>query len=217
MSDFDFKKFYRDMYAYIGRSLEPAHAVARDAIAEHERRLGIAAPAALIAYCEVAGGERQFNYCLDELVQPQDWYIDQDRLVFYEAHQAVVVYGIRLDHLDQSNPPVEMGNTPRPYSWIDISPSVSEFFQMMTYWQGVYAGAMVNVEYADVKPSLRRKLDAEWEYIGELNKMWCYRRPGQIACILKWDDTWRLHVGGATPKDCEKIRSDLGVTWIPWV
>lgn len=212
----EYQQFYRDMYAYIGYSLAAEHAMPRDEIRVHEERLRIKVPPAVVAYYEVAGNETKFNYCHDQLMLPKDWYIVSDHLVFYEAHQAVVVYGVRLDSLDQPNPQVETTSCPEDPNWFLISPSVTEFFQITTYWQGVFAGAMTDIEHADVDESIREKLDADWEYVGELNKMWCYRRPRQVACLLKWDE-WTLHAGGATAEECDKIARDLGVTWKPWL
>ena len=212
----DYSAFYEDIYAYIGFPLEPKHQMAAAEISEAELRLGIRAPRAHSAYYEVAGRRDEFNRCLDEMHYPDQWFIQSDRLVFYQGHPACVSYGIQLDRLSDDNPPVEMGNGARPTVWYDLSPTTTNFMQITTYWQGAYAGAMTNLEWAKVNPDLKLKLDADWEYLGECNDMFCYRRPRQVACFLQWGDEWRLYAAGNTPEEPVKIGKDLDVEWMPW-
>lgn len=212
----DFVAFYQEMYAYIGFPLEASNRMAPAEISKAEKRLGVKVPKALAAYYQVAGKNDAFNLCLDELLRPDEWYTHKKRLVFYQGHQAVVAYGIRTDRMQEVNPPVEMGNGAEPLKWFALSPSTTNFFQITTYWQGAYAGAMVNVEWATVKPRLKKRLMDEWEYIGELNKMHCFRRPRQVACFLKWDDAYHLYGGSPTPEETAQIAADLGIEWEPW-
>jgi|GEM_PF-2287239 len=215
MSQRAFQDYFIDMFDYVGRLLRAKHGMKRGDIRNHEERLGIKAPEALIAYYRVAGNETEFNYCLDELVKPESWYINKNHLVFYEAHQAVVIYGIRCDELDRPDPQVHIRTMPGDSEWELISPSVSNFFHIMTYWQGVFAGALENIRWAKVESSLKKTLDRDWECLGELNEMWCYRRDGCVVCILKWEESWHIYAGGRTPEDENKIAKDLNVVWEP--
>jgi hypothetical protein len=214
-SKIDFIQYYSDVFSYIGRPLKVVHRMDRAEIEKAENRLGVRAPEALTTYYCVAGNETQFNRCFEELLRPDQWHLVDNHLVFYEAHQGVVAYGVRADRAGDENPPVELSTLEPPMTWHSISPTVTNFLHVMTYWQGVFGGALGSVEWARVSPEIHQSLQSNWELVGELNGMYCYRRPRQIACFLQWGDEWHIYADGATADECENIARDLGLAWAP--
>ena len=58
--------------------------------------------------------------------------------------------------------------------------------------------------------AIRRKLRREWRFIGEVNRMHAFARPGKAVCHLKWDDGWRLFAGAVSPKELDEIAQRTG-------
>lgn len=66
---------------------------------------------------------------------------------------------------------------------------------------------------ATVAPTLVRRLNRKWSFVGEVNRMRAYSRQGQAVCLLEWDDGWRIFCGTAAKQDAARIADELGITW----
>ena len=148
------------------------------------------------------------------LLAPEDWSLDDNKLVFMEGHQAVVLYGLDLSgHAD--DPPVYMATNVAGHDlvWHAVCRSCSEFLQVIPHWEGASAGAMPHVGTARVDTRMKRRLDDGWQYVGEVNEMWAYRKRGRAVCYLKWDDGWRVMVGATSSTLYKAAAEDLGITF----
>src|SRR5262249_38986158 len=101
-----FKKYYRTMYRTFGYPLTQVAGFASEVLAAAQKRLGVQVPAALRDYYSVAGRERRFSACHHRLLPPQQWAIDQQRLIFMEENQGVVCWGVSTRNPDVDDPPV---------------------------------------------------------------------------------------------------------------
>jgi hypothetical protein len=83
----------------------------------------------------------------------------------------------------------------------------------MLHWEAAFGGAMPHGSTALVRPGLRRVLDREWSFVGEVNRMRAYQKPGFALCFLKEDDCWRIYAGARSEADLATMASQLGGTW----
>lgn len=208
-----YRKEYGRTYANLGRPLTARDGCAESRIAAAERRLGVRVPTALRDYFLVAGRERRFNCVFDRLLRPEDWFVDAERLVFMEENQAVVYWGTLAAAKRASNPPVYQGVNGEPIEWYVEHEQCSVFLHVMLHWQGAFGGAMPWSGTATVAPTLVRRLNRKWSFVGEVNRMRAYSRQGQAVCLLEWDDGWRIFCGTAAKQDAARIADELGITW----
>ena len=89
----NYLKLYRGLYQTFGYPLTARAGIAQSSLTRAEKRLGVAIPAALRGYYLVAGLEKRFNRCFQQLLPPEEWRVDQRRLIFMEENQGVVLWG----------------------------------------------------------------------------------------------------------------------------
>jgi hypothetical protein len=58
----------------------------------------------------------------------------------------------------------------------------------MLLWQGASGGAMRCSGTATVSEELVNFLKRDWPFVGEVNNMRAYSRPGKAVCFLRWED-----------------------------
>lgn len=129
-----------------------------------------------------------------------------------EENQAVVVWGVALGS-DVIDPAVDQGVNSDQVYWYREHDHCSEFLKSMLCWQGAFGGAMRNTATAKVPKNLTRKLTGNWRFVGEVNQMHAYCRPGDALCFVKWDDSWRIFVGSTTKSGLQQVASDLQISW----
>src|SRR5205823_244383 len=69
------------------------------------------------------------------------------------------------------------------------------------------------LRHAVVSPELVGTLDRDWPFVGEVNQMRAYGRPGQAICFLRWEDSWRIFAGASTQRRFVAIATELGLRW----
>ena len=98
--------------------------------------------------------------------------------------------------------------------WHKVCKSCSEFVDVMVHWEGAFGSAMATGGGAIVSPRLKATLDRDWMSIGEVNKMWAYRKRGRAVCYVRWrKDGWRIFVGATSEANFKAVARDLGVDW----
>jgi hypothetical protein len=178
-----------------------------------EKRLGIRLPQALHDYYQVAGRERRFNRIFNRLLAPNEWFVDADKLVFMEENQAVVLWATAASLEPGDAPPAYQGVNGEPVEWYVEHERLSTFLVVMLYWQGAFGGAMRHCGTATVREELVEALDRDWTFVGEVNEMRAYGRPGQAVCFLRWEDSWRVFAGAISKSGLEDIAEELGIRW----
>ena len=97
--------------------------------------------------------------------------------------------------------------------WHKVCKSCSEFVDVMVHWEGAYGSSMAAGAEAIVSRRVKATLDRDWMFIGEVNKMWAYRKRGRTVCYVKWDDGWRIFVAAMSGASVDRVAGELGVQW----
>jgi pimeloyl-ACP methyl ester carboxylesterase len=211
----DFGEQYRQVFASLGRPLRRRDGMPQKDLLAAERQLGLRVPAALREYYRVAGHADDFNCSHDRLVRPSNWTIESRKLVFMVENQAVLLYGTPAgpQPLDD-DPPVFMGYNDEPIQWYKANSRCSDFLLVMLHLQAAYGGAMPYGGTAQGRAGLRKVLDRDWSFVGELNQMRAYHKPGRAVCFDKeGDDFWRVYVGASSEAELAAVASDLSLQW----
>jgi hypothetical protein len=99
-----------------------------------EERLHLKLPRALADYYLLAGGldlNRQHN----RLYPPSALAIMDQKLIFMEENQAVVLWGMELHELSLLDPTVFQACNSLPLEWYSEEPPFSDFILKMWRWQ----------------------------------------------------------------------------------
>ena len=207
---------YTNTFASLGRPLGPRDRTPAREIAAAERSLGRRIPEALRVFYRLAGRATDFTSVHDRFLPPKDWAIESNKLVFLEENQVVVVYGIEAGEDPAADPPIFMAANVERHDliWYKVCESCSEFIDVMVHWEGAFGSAMATGGAAIVSPRLKATLDRDWMSIGEVNKMWAYRKRGRAVCYVRWGkDGWRIFVGATSEANVKAVARDLGVKW----
>jgi hypothetical protein len=62
-----------------------------------------------------------------------------------------------------------------------------------------------------VPEELVTTLDRDWSFVGEVNQMRAYNRPGKAVCFLQWENSWRVFAGAVTKRDFLTVTDFGGV------
>ena len=89
-------------------------------------------PLALLAYYHCAGNST-INTAYNELLLPEDLYVEQEHLIFMHENQGVVDWGIRLQDLSQDDPLVWQRNND-DQAWYAEDHQLSSFLMACWYW-----------------------------------------------------------------------------------
>lgn len=208
----DFQEFYRSTYATLGVRLSKKDRMGLSRLRAAEKRLGVVLPQALKDYYLVAGRETRFNCAFERLLPPDEWFIDDGKLVFMEENQIVVLWGVPAATEDLNDPPVYIGGNNEKIDWGKEQNRCSVFLAVMLHYQAISGWIHFGAE-ARVSKALGKKLKSQWSFVGEVNGLSAYNRPGQFICHLKWEDGWRIFVGAVSPQLLELIAEELNIVW----
>ncbi len=214
---------YRSVFLTLGYELRSVDGYSKSQIVDAEARLKITLPLSLRGYYLVAGRESKFNQVFNHLLAPDQWSIDSDRLVFMEENQAVVLWGVPSSLMAMEDSPVFQGVNGKQVAWQVEHESCSTFLKVMIHWHGTFGGAMSHpiVGYVD-GDAIRKQLDREWNFIGEVNQMRCYNQQGCAVCFLKWEDPlqsklglspWRVFAGANSESNLQMLQASLKAQW----
>jgi hypothetical protein len=98
---------YQDILERIlERDLSAGDGTSEEALAQAESRLGLRLPVALREYFLISGNADDANRMHNVLFRPDEFIVEDGYLVFMEENQAVVHWGILVDHLHEPDPDV---------------------------------------------------------------------------------------------------------------
>lgn len=218
----DFASDYRKLFSEIGAKLTARDGCPEARIVVAEQGLGVRVPRALRDYYLVAGRERRFNQIHNRFLAPDDWFVTNGHLAFLDENQSVVFWGVRAVKDEAIDPWVFQGVNDDPIEWQREHRYCSIFLKVMVLWHGANGGAMPHIGSAAVPARFVTKLDRDWEFVGEVNRMRAYHRPGQVACFVEWSDIdqhrrneppWRVFVGEWTKAGLDQIAQEWEVTF----
>ena len=224
----NFTRLVQKTYAALGRPLTRRDAMPLSRIRAAEKRLGIVVPKVLREYYVVAGKETQFNAAFNRLLPPEEWFVDHKRLAFLEENQQVVYWGTpAISAVDarrisarrtpnparrtfqDPDPPVYQGVNGDRINWYREHHNCSTFLIVLLYWHGAFAGALPATATAITSVGLRKRLRKTWHFVGELNHMQAFTKPGKTMCHVKWDDGWRVFAGAVSKPKLAEIDQEL--------
>ena len=201
---------YAATFARLGRALRSTDAVPESELARAERRLGRKVPGPVRTFYRVAGRARDFIDHYDHFLRPEEWSLDGTKLIFVTENQGVVLYAVDLS-TEEGDPPVVMASHVEPYQWQNVCERASTFCRAMLHWEGSFGGAMPASGSALVPESFRSVLDKECQPYGEVNAMWAYGTNDLAACLVAWDDGWRVFLGARSQEALEAAADRLGI------
>jgi hypothetical protein len=111
------------------------------------------------------------------------------------------------------DPPAYQATNDESLVWKHVNERCSVFLIVMLHWEAAFGGAMPNARTSIVDRSLVKILDRDWSFVGEVNGMRAYNKPGTAICFLKWDDGWRIFAGCTDKAGVNAIARELGVKW----
>jgi hypothetical protein len=208
-----YQKIYRRVFETLGRRLKSGDGVPAREILAAERRLGIRIPTSLADFYRSAGRARDYTSVFNNLVSPGELSVESGKLVFMEENQAVVLWGTDVAAEPSDDPPTYQATNAKPLVWESVNERCSVFLIVMLHWEAAFGGAMPNSRTAIVDRSLVEILDRDWSFVGEVNGMRAYNKPGAAICFLKWDDGWRVFAGCTGEAGVSAIAAELGVAW----
>jgi hypothetical protein len=137
--------------------------------------------------------------------------------MFLEEHQAIVLWGTDAGAEPSHDPPAYQATNAEPLVWESVNGLCSVFLLVMLHWEAAFAGAMPCASTAVVDGNLVESLDRHWSFVGEVNGLRAYNRPGLATCFVKWGDDWRIFAGATNDLGMHTVESELGVAWeTPW-
>jgi hypothetical protein len=212
----DFTAQYRELFGRFGYPLGKSHGMAASVLNTAASRLGVAIPIALRDYYAVAGNERRFNRSQQTFLHPSKWFADQRHIVFIEENQTASWWGVSVKSRGARDPMMSQGvDHDDSIEWHKEHDKCSAFISVLLHYQAVSGGFRFCGSGAapdDVHEKLRR----DWEYVGEVNQLWAFRRQNQVVCImagcgLPFMPTMTLMGGAKTIRDMKSIVDSLGV------
>ncbi|MES2037807.1 MAG: hypothetical protein V4495_08225 [Pseudomonadota bacterium] len=126
-------KIYQDFYLHWMQSAGLEISAMPDAASKLRAALPLnTLPLALIAYYLCAGNS-PINTAYNQLLRPEDLYVEQEYLIFMHENQGVVDWGIRLQDLVQGDPVVWQRNNDDE-AWYAEDHQLSSFLMACWYW-----------------------------------------------------------------------------------
>jgi hypothetical protein len=188
-----------------------------------EARLGVRLPAKLRDFYLAWGRRRDLTKTLHPLLPPHHLQLRGDVLEFWVENQAVVLWGIRCEQLEEADPPVvEAWNLEEGLEWTPYYARLSNFLDDMTYQNALFGGALYRGHTAvgEQTPQQIRWLEEHWRKarVGptalegdpdDAERPTIYIREGQAVSWML--SGWWAAAGSAEALD--EIAQALQITW----
>lgn len=209
----DQQKRYRRAFQTLGRRLEHEDAFSDDEILAAERRLGVRIPKALADFYRAAGRAADYTSVFNSVRVPSALTMQSGKLVFMEENQAVVLWGTDAGDEPSDDPPAYQATNDEPLVWERVNERCSVFLIVMLHWEASFGGAMPCANTASADEELVGVRERKWSFVGEVNGMRAYNKPGAAICFLKWEDGWRIFAGSTSDAGMSAIATELGIEW----
>ena len=211
-----FQKHYESLFRSLGYELRRDAATPAKLIRDAERRLKVGIPAALRDYYLVAGRERRFNRCLNRFLSPDQWTIDQKRLVFLEDQQRAMCWGVSVQSKKADDPPISQGFNDDEISWHPECRKCSKFLMSLLFYHAANGGLPYSGR-ADVPQQTNYRVDDHgWVHRGEVGGVVAYSRPQAVLCLyppggLPFQQKWSIVAAAKTRPGFQSLASEMGI------
>ena len=143
------------------------HGYSEAEIAALEDRLNVRLPASLREYYLSLGKNKAVNDSFNRLTSLGEiGFSEDDHLVFYEEHQAVVLWGIEKQALSAADPAVYGTYDSARREWFMDAATTEHFLLSMAWWNGALGGlrytAYTDLEQ-DLAPEKIAAITANWQ------------------------------------------------------
>ncbi len=209
----EYRRIYRRAFETLGRPLNSKDRVRVAELRAAEPRLGVRIPQALADFYRSAGRADDFTSVFNRLLPPGELAMESGKLMFLAENQAVVVWGTDAGAGPTDDPPAYQATNGEPLVWECVNGRCSVFLLVMLHWEAAFAGAMPHASTAAVQANLVELLDRNWSFVGEVNGLRAYNKPGASVCFLRWEDEWRVFAGSTSGAGMDALAAELGVTW----
>ncbi len=85
----------------------------------------------------------------NKILSPEEWYIENDRLVFAEENQGVVLWGVEIARLKEDDPIVQIATSSEPIEWHNEDLVFSTFSLFMMLYN-LAMGTFNNLQELDI-------------------------------------------------------------------
>lgn len=203
---------YRRAIESLTRTLSMEDGLPEAEIEAGEQRLGIRLPAALRVYYQVAGGFDQLNQVHNRLYAPDQWELQDGKLLFMEENQNVVVWAVEVSDASPEDPPVLQGVVTEDTvgEWHLEHESCAEFLTLMLYLHGVFGGMEEGYEgFMEISEEELAQLRNAWPRIGQMKDMEVFGKEGQALCVLGGEAPREMYVGARSEADMASLEEEL--------
>ncbi|HET6248237.1 MAG TPA: SMI1/KNR4 family protein [Tepidisphaeraceae bacterium] len=142
-------------------TLLPEHGIDDTAISMAEKRLGIQFPRTLRSFYSLCGNHREVMDGMNHLLPLPELDIENGGLVFGEENQCVMIYGILLKNMTESDPPV-MQRDPGEEPWYLDSEALSRFLLVSSCWQA--CNTLHSVAETTISPAQLQSLQSQYAH-----------------------------------------------------
>lgn len=155
--------------------------VAETALADAERRLGVAIPAPLRAFYLACGAEPCVMAAHNRFYGPAGLRYSEGRILFCEENQGACVWGCR----PEEGADAEVGNVlgEDTLEWHSEEVWLSQFLEILLYLQTAWGGFEHAGDLQDPEPVMPR-IEASWERVVDHQDLTIYRRGDALISAL---------------------------------
>ncbi|WP_405842215.1 SMI1/KNR4 family protein [Streptomyces sp. NBC_01518] len=217
----NFVRWFAD--AWMGCPLRSEHGCTEGELAAAEADLGFELPAALREGLRLFGRRDDLTRQQDPLVRPTGLYVHDALngvLVFRRENQDCAYWGIRLDEIEQEDPPVMVESRE---GWIPFLDRMSLAWVELVLSESLF-GTDSLYDACELPNALLPSLHARharvdlpdhpmWASKDDSPVRW-YAAPGRLICRDGIEDRSWIHARGRTPADLEAIRAELPGSWV---
>lgn len=204
---------YEKLFYDTGLELTQGDGCAEANLAKAESRLGVKLPLALRDYY-LKSGEHELNQSYHHLIELGEMGFTDDYLIFLDENQSVALWGIPRKNLGEDDPFVWQGENSSPRQWESEGLTVSEFLEMVLYWQAACGGLEFAGSAAGLDADVLSGIERQWSKVRVHNGMQFFVKRGQILVVHEeGGGKFSLLAAGTTLEHFEAIDEALGIDW----
>jgi hypothetical protein len=180
-------------------------------------------PQVLRDYYTSLGAHKGLNQTQDALVIPDtdepafyrlSNYLRDGYLVFYVENQAGVIWGVKADDVDQSDPPVYQSYDTGEDDWGQITGSVSHFIRAQAHMQSAFNLPYSSEEFWEITADQLAVIADRFPSRGADSDLWTGMRFfgdwGSLIMVMREGDHWGMLFGSDDEEDYGVLEAGLG-------